>query len=58
MATIQERILEQFCQALGKSDEFSETMLGKLRALLGAGGKARAADVVKALSGSAKEQVP
>jgi hypothetical protein len=50
MATIQDEILEEFCQGLAKTGEFSETQVNKVRALFAGSKKPKATDLTKVFS--------
>ena len=59
MATIQDEILEEFCQRLAKTGEFSETQVTKVRALFGGSKKPKATDLTKVFSEEeSKDKLP
>lgn len=50
MATIQDEILEEFCQRLAKTGEFSEIQVKKVRDLFASSKKPKATDLTKVFS--------
>ncbi len=50
MATIQDEILEDFCQRLAKTGEFSEVQVKKVRDLFASSKKPKATDLTKVFS--------
>jgi hypothetical protein len=58
MSSIQEEILEQFCSALKRAENFDEQRVEQIRILFGGKKKPKAADVIKALSEDVKESQP
>ena len=57
MATIQEKILEEFYRKLAQSEGFTEVKVKQVRELLGGGKKPKAADVLKVFSEDSKEKL-
>jgi hypothetical protein len=58
MSTIQSQVLEEFYRRLGQADGFTETIVRQIRGQFDGGRKLKAADLVKVLSGPAKENLP
>ena len=58
MASIQEDILEEFCERLAKADGFTEVKVKQIRDLFGGPKKPKAADLIKVLSEGSKESLP
>ena len=50
MATIQDEILEEFCQRLAKTGEFSELQVKKVRELFASSKKPKPTDLTKVFS--------
>jgi hypothetical protein len=50
VATFQDEILEEFCQGLAKTGEFSETQVNQIRALFAGSKKPKATDLTKVFS--------
>jgi hypothetical protein len=50
VATIQDEILEEFCQRLAKTGEFSEIQVKKVRDLFASSKKPKATDLTKVFS--------
>jgi hypothetical protein len=50
VATIQNEILEEFCQRLAKTGEFSEIRVNKVRELFAGSKKPKATDLTKVFS--------
>jgi hypothetical protein len=58
MASIQEKILEEFYSKLAREEGFDKERVEQLRALFSGKNKPKTLDVIKALSEDAKEGQP